>query len=694
MRSKKAIYNIVSTLVLQVVIVLYGFIVPKIIINKFGSDVNGLISSITQFLAYISLLESGFGPVVKAALYKPIANKDKKTIAGILKTSEKFFKTIAYIFLVYIILLSIFYPLLVSNNFGYLYTISLIIIIAISTFAEYFFGMTYKLYLQADQRTYVISIIQILTYFFSTILIIVMAKLGMNIQVIKLVSGVIFVLRPILQNLYVKKKYQFDLENNNKYELKQKWDGLAQHIAAVIHGNTDVTILTFFCKLSEVSVYSVYYLVVKGVKSIIQAFSSGIDASFGDMIAKGEHDNLNRKFGMYEVAYFTVCTIVFSCTMVLIVPFVRVYTKGITDANYVRYLFGYLIVISKYIWAIRLPYSSITLAAGHFKETRVGAWVEAITNIVVSLIFVKKFGIIGVTIGTIVGMTIRTIEFVFHTNKYILKRNIFVNLKKISLIILETIIIAFLANKFSIFTKVSYFSFILNAIVILVISSAVTLAINSLFYKSEFKSLINVFKRIVVKKTNKSNISNKTLSEEMPVLKENLNFPLEEKETMLSTKFDEKESILPKENIILKEEIYIDRESLSNAIRNDNSYIKNIDFNYNYNFNIVDLILEEIKIYNYKFNNEDYLRNGKYPTILSNNHSFMKYVIDKDFNNIFYIDSSNMDKNEINGIINYTFKKLYSLKEKDKNITFNLDKFKNSDIVNNNYFIECLKYIK
>ena len=72
----------------------------------------------------------------------------------------------------------------------------------------------------------------------------------------------------------------------------------------------------------------------------------------------------------------------------------------------------------------------------------------------------------------------------------------------------------------------------------------------------------------------------------------------------------------------------------------------------------------------------------------------MKYVIDKDFNNIFYIDSSNMDKNEINGIINYTFKKLYSLKEKDKNITFNLDKFKNSDIVNNNYFIECLKYIK
>ena len=65
MRSKKAIYNIVSSLVLQVVVLISGFIVPKLIISKFGSDVNGLLSSIAQFLAYISLLESGIGPVVR-----------------------------------------------------------------------------------------------------------------------------------------------------------------------------------------------------------------------------------------------------------------------------------------------------------------------------------------------------------------------------------------------------------------------------------------------------------------------------------------------------------------------------------------------------------------------------------------------------------------------------------------------------
>lgn len=58
MRSKKAILNIITSLLLQVVVLICGFIVPKLIITNFGSDVNGLISSITQFLAYISLLES------------------------------------------------------------------------------------------------------------------------------------------------------------------------------------------------------------------------------------------------------------------------------------------------------------------------------------------------------------------------------------------------------------------------------------------------------------------------------------------------------------------------------------------------------------------------------------------------------------------------------------------------------------
>ena len=215
---------------------------------------------------------------------------------------------------------------------------------------------------------------------------------------------------------------------------------------------------------------------------MILAFSSGIDASWGDMIAKDEYDNLNRKFNLYEILYFSICTIIFSCAMVLIVPFVSVYTKGITDVDYIRYLFGYLIVISEYIWAIRLPYSSITLAAGHFKETRKGAWIEAFVNIIISIILVKKFGIIGVTIGTIVAMLIRTIEFVYHTNKYILKRNILDNVKKIFIVIIETVVIFALFRITPQLQNTSYVNWGINAIVTTIEASLVTIIINGVVY--------------------------------------------------------------------------------------------------------------------------------------------------------------------------------------------------------------------
>ena len=80
MRSKKAIKNIISSLSQQIAVIICGLILPRAIIGTYGSNVNGLISSITQFLSYITLLEAGIGPVIKSVLYKPIANKEKKEI--------------------------------------------------------------------------------------------------------------------------------------------------------------------------------------------------------------------------------------------------------------------------------------------------------------------------------------------------------------------------------------------------------------------------------------------------------------------------------------------------------------------------------------------------------------------------------------------------------------------------------------
>ena len=504
MRSKKAFYNMATSLVLQLMAIIYGFVVPKIIIDYFGSDVNGLVASVTQFLAYITLLESGFGPVVKAMLYDVIAKRDHKAIAGILKTSEKFFRRIALAFVLYIIILCAAFPFIVGSDFNAIFTISLVVIIAISTFAEYFFGMTYRLFLQAEQKMYVVSIIQIVTYILSMIAVVILALAGQNILVIKLVSGLIFVVRPIVQNLYVKKKYNINLKDApDNYPIKQKWEGLAQHIAAIIRDNTDVAVLTIFTTLVDVSIYSVYYLVISGIRRALLTLNSSLDASFGDMIAKKEDENLRKSFSAYELLYMIVITIIFACAFILITPFVAIYTEGVTDAEYIQPLFGYLLTLSGLSFVIMIPYCSLTLAAGHFRETRWGAWVEAGTNIIVSVALVVNFGLVGVAIGTVVAMSIRTAEFIYHTNKYILKRNIWCTIKKILISVVTIAVVAVFMQIFYHPNPTGYSEWIFDAFVIAAVAMVLIIAIYSIFCRKDMGIMVVQMKKILKHKKKK-----------------------------------------------------------------------------------------------------------------------------------------------------------------------------------------------
>lgn len=133
MRSKKALLNISYSFLLQLVTIVSSFIIPIYIIGTFGSNVNGVIVSITQFLSYITLLESGVGGVVRAALYKPLANKDVIQISRIIKASEKFFKVIAYLFIGYILIIAFLFPSIVTSEFEGIYLTILVLIIGTST---------------------------------------------------------------------------------------------------------------------------------------------------------------------------------------------------------------------------------------------------------------------------------------------------------------------------------------------------------------------------------------------------------------------------------------------------------------------------------------------------------------------------------------------------------------------------------
>lgn len=442
MKSKKiTLLNIISNIILQFTNILTWFVIPKVILSYFGSDVNGLVSSITQFLSYISLVEGGISGVVMASLYKPIVENDIDKISSIVKTSDNFYKKIGSIFIIYCLILGLIYPFIIKTGFSFLYVFSLVLVLSVNVFIQYMFSLTLKNLLNADKRGYIVSFVQSIILIISIVLTYVSVIIYPSIHFLKFLTGIIFIIQPIVFTMYVNKNYK--LVKNSKVDndlLKQRWNGFAINIAAFIHNCTDIAILTIFTNLATVSIYSVYTLVTNGLKSIFNAISNAIVPTIGHAYASGNSEDLNNKMDLYEYITFLIVFFMFSVAGLLITPFVLIYTNGINDADYNQFLFGILIIISEALYLVKFPHLNLSYSANKFKELTVPAYIEAGINILVSVILVYKFGLIGVAIGTIVAMTYRLFFQIYFSTKMINDRKQWGFYKKMLIFVISTII--------------------------------------------------------------------------------------------------------------------------------------------------------------------------------------------------------------------------------------------------------------
>lgn len=483
------------SLMRQVVSIICGFILPRAILTQYGSDVNGLMSSIAQFLGFITMAELGVSSVVQANLYGPLARKDNKAISEVFVSSERFFRKVGFILLAYAVVLVFFYPLLVSENFDFIFTGSLILIIAISLFGQYFFGMTYRILLNADQYSFVVSIFQSAATILNTVISVILIRRGATIHFVKLTASMIFLLQPLCMGIYVKHHYSIDRKIKVEGEpIKQKWNGLAQHIAQVVATNTDTVVLTLFSTLSNVSIYSVYNLVISGIVSFFDALNLGFAPFMGNMLVKNKTKELDSFFDSFEWIWHTLTVYIFTVIGILIVPFVSVYTAGINDANYNVPTFGIIVTLAWASRILRTPYHIAVSAAGHYKQTQTSSYIEAALNIIISVAVVSRFGLIGVAVGTLVAMTYRTCYLPFYLQNNILNRDLSIFIKHILVDICSSILMV-LFTLFLHGSTETYFEWFIMAIKVASICFAVTLIINIVFYFNFVTGLIGKLRK-------------------------------------------------------------------------------------------------------------------------------------------------------------------------------------------------------
>ncbi len=501
-RGEKAVYNVIASIMSQIVTVISGFILPHLIMRSFGSAYNGITSSVTQFLSVVALLRGGVGGATRVALYKALAKNDMNQISATIRATEIFMRKIAFIFAGFIVIFSCLYPFLVRDEFSWVFSSSLVLIISISTFVQYFFGITYQFLLQADQKQYITTFVDIIAILLNVVLSVLLIKAGVGIHGVKLGSAFAFSILPLFLFFYCRKHYNIQKDIKPDFSsISQRWDAFYHQLAAFVHNNTDVALLTVFFSQKVISVYTTYYLVGNGIKRILLTVSSGVEAAFGDIIAKDEKKVLQEDLSIYETIIHILSCLIFGPALILVTPFVRVYTLGMTDINYIRYAFGYMVIISEMLYCLRSPYEAIVNASGHFKQTKRYAFTEAGLNLIISIGLVWKYELLGVVIGTLVAIVFRIVAYGIYADTIIVHRSIWIGIKRF-IVTGITMLISFLISYLIVPPEMTnYMNWILYAIPVTVISFVVTILINLLLYRKATlitgKKIGNIAKRMI-----------------------------------------------------------------------------------------------------------------------------------------------------------------------------------------------------
>ncbi len=500
MRGKKVAINAVAGIIEELLAIICGLVLPRLILVQFGSVYNGLVTSISQFLTCAVLMRSGIGGVTRAALYRTLADKDIEATSSVLNATKAFMKKVSAILALSIVAFACVYPFFLIDEFNWFFTCSLFLIIGLSTFAESFFGITYLILLQADQKIWISSAVRCVCYIFNLIITSLLIINGFSIHIVKLSTTLIFTLYPIALGVIVRKRYKINkyaIANNSV--IAQRWDAFWHQIAVFVMDNSSVMVLTILSNIKEVSVFSVYNMVIYSLRRLIQSFTGGLGSAFGNMIAKKELNLLRRNYDVTEFAIFSISTVAFTCAGILILPFVSIYTAGVNDIQYIRPLFAYVFLFAQFMNSVRLPSQMVVEAAGHFKQTKKYVIIEPIINVLMSIVGVLAIGIDGVAFAAAIAITYRTVVFKRYTERVLLVRTQNLLYKRIFFAVVECGITVLVISLLPIKPPESYISWVLYALIVAFFSCASVFGCSFLFFHTEVRdtwlSVVNIIRR-------------------------------------------------------------------------------------------------------------------------------------------------------------------------------------------------------
>jgi len=354
----------------------------------------------------------------------------------------------------------------------------------------------------ADQKNYKVfkynCIFNIVLYVFQFISLLMFS----NYIIYILIMIISKLLNRILINRYISKYYK-DIDFNSEDKLsKQDINSLKENISGLfcykigdyVINCTDNIIISSVINVVIVGVYTNYLSIITILRSVIKNIFTGITASYGNLTVENNKESKIDVFNKMTFISFVVSGFVMICFLNLINPFIQIWI----GSEYLLSIVSVVIIVSNfYLMCNQMPLDTVKEAHGFYNRDKYVPVIQAIINLLLSIILAYIIGFNGVIIST----TISYLFTVFWNKPFIIYKYIFeesmikyfINQIKY---ILTIIFISFIT--FNLFNYLSLAVNFINILLMGIIISVIYFGIICLLYyrREEFKFVVSLIKNM------------------------------------------------------------------------------------------------------------------------------------------------------------------------------------------------------
>ena len=387
---RRVLHNMCSSLLYNLSVILFGLLLPRLYLTSFGSELNGLDSTIKQIFSCLTLLEAGVGLASQQAYYLPVAVGDRKAINGIFSATHHYYRRTGIVYLLVTVVFALLYPLCINTVLSY-GTVSLIVVFyGIPGIVSYLVQGKYRSFMEVEGKNYVITYITTATMAAGNLLRMLALLFTRSILLVQVTYCVPSVLQVLVHQL-----------------------------TSIVFNNTDTILISSLCGLASASVYTIYMLFFSNIEKLFYSIVNSISFRLGQLFYV-EPEKFKRLYRLYDALYLSAAFALFTTVAVFLMPIIALYTSGVTDAEYLDTRLLVLFTAVELLFSAKQPSGMLLNISGRFEETRQQALIEMGINLLVSVMSVLRFGIAGCLFGTLAAHLYRYTALILFTRTEVL----------------------------------------------------------------------------------------------------------------------------------------------------------------------------------------------------------------------------------------------------------------------------------